>query len=238
MKESTSEVPKKEKKVGSSILSSAKKALNAMDPAMEKSDDDDRGNNGSEDSKTDVRPSNKESKNSASETISTFGNINKFKSSRKEDDSRESKKTEFNSVTQRFNHYITLIQEDRQKFIVMVGLGVGIILILLGISLLFGTSDKVSDNVVFGERSVTSAFFIIAGLLLIAAVYAPKIIGKTSFDGMYQEMKGVEADNSSKKEKNNSKEEDSKNNSLNEIKSENNSSVKTEIPEKDPKNEK
>jgi len=192
MKESTSEVPKKEKKVGSSILSSAKKALNAMDPAMEKSDDDDRGNNGSEDSKTDVRPSNKESKNSASETISTFGNINKFKSSRKEDDSRESKKTEFNSVTQRFNHYITLIQEDRQKFIVMVGLGVGIIL----------------------------------------------IIGKTSFDGMYQEMKGVEADNSSKKEKNNSKEEDSKNNSLNEIKSENNSSVKTEIPEKDPKNEK
>ena len=104
--------------------------------------------------------------------------------------------------------------------------------------MLFGTSDKVSDNVVFGERSVTSAFFIIAGLLIIAAVYAPKIIGKTSFDGMYQEMKGVEDDTSSKKEKNNSKEENSKNNSLKEVKSENKSSAKTEIPEKDPKNEK
>ena len=238
MKESNSEGPKKEKKTESSILSSVKKALNALDPAMEKSADDGRGNIKTEDSKTDVKSSNKESKNSASGNVSKVGDINNVKSPRKEDVSKESKKTEFNSINQRFNHYKTLIQEDRQRFIALVALGVGIILILLGISLLFGTSDKVSDNVVFGERSVTSAFFIIAGLLIIAAVYAPKIIGKTSFDGMYQEMKGVEGDNSSKKEKNNSKEENSKNNSSKEFKSDNKSSTKTEIPEKDLKNEK
>ena len=101
-------------------------------------------------------------------------------------------KAVFQGLCTKFNQFKTSIQEDRHKLFALIGLGVAIILILLGISFLFGTSDKVSDNVVFGERSVTSAFFVIIGLLIIAGIYAPKIIGKTSFDSIYQEMKGVE----------------------------------------------
>jgi multisubunit Na+/H+ antiporter MnhG subunit len=237
MKESNSEGPEKEKKAGFSIVSSAKKALNALDPVMEDKD------NGSlkdhpEDSKT--KKSNKESKNSVTGTFSAAEDAKKVDSPKKEEIPEKSKKTELNSITERFNHYKTLIQEDRKRFIALMCVGVGIVLILLGISLLFGNSEKVSDNVVFGERSVTSAFFIIAGLLIIAAVYAPKIIGKTSFDGIYQEMKGVEDDSSSKKERNNSKEDDIKDNQLTEeTKTEDKkNTVKTEISEEDLKKEK
>lgn len=233
MKESNSERPEKEKKAKSSIMSSAKKALNVLDPVMEKSEKNGPENDQPEDSKTDVK-SNKESKSSAWGNVSTVEDIKKAKSPRDENIPQQSKKTEFNSIKQRFNRYKTLIKEDKPRFIAILGLGAGIILILIGISLLFGTSDKVSDNVVFGERSVTSAFFIIVGLLIISAIYAPKIIGKTSFDDMYQEMKGVEDDSSSKKEKNFKKDE-SKNNSL---KDENKSPVKTYVSEKGPKKEK
>ncbi len=235
MKESNSEGSEKEKKSGFSILGSAKKVLNALDPAME--DNDNGSLKDPENSKT--KDSNKESKNSDPGTVSAAEDVKKVESPKKEKISEKSKKAEFNSISERFNHYKTLIREDRKRFISLVSLGVGIVFILLGISLLFGNSEKVSDNVVFGERSVTSAFFIIAGLLIIAAIYAPKIIGKTSFDGIYQEMKGVEDDPSSKKEKNNSKEDNTNNNSVTEEdKIEDKNSVKTEISEKDFKKEK
>lgn len=238
MKESNSEGPEKEKKAGFSIVSSAKKALNALDPVVE---DKDNGSLKDQSEDYTTRKSNRESKNSGG-TFSPSED-SKVDSPKKEEipeKSKKSKKTELNGINERFNYYKTLIQEDRKRFIALMCLGAGIVLILLGISLLFGNSEKVSDNVVFGERSVTSAFFIIAGLLIIAAVYAPKIIGKTSFDGIYQEMKGVEDDSSSKKEKNNSKEEDIKDNQLTEeAKTEDKkNTVRTEISEEDLKNEK
>lgn len=238
MKESNSEGPEKEKKAGFSIVSSAKKALNALDPVME---DKDNGSlkDRSEDSKT--RKSNRESKNSGGTFSATEDSkVVSTKNEEIPEKSKKSKKSELNGINERFNYYKTLIQEDRKRFIALMCVGAGIVLILLGISLLFGNSEKVSDNVVFGERSVTSAFFIIVGLLIIAAVYAPKIIGKTSFDGIYQEMKGVEDDSSSKEEINNSKEEDIKDNQLTEeTKTEDKkNTVKTEISEEDLKNEK
>lgn len=175
MKENkSSEKPSEDTKKISFILKSVKDVFKKLDPKI---------------------------KTSKNENISENDNNNSKKAypEKKSELPSDSEKPSSN-ISARLNQVKTFIKEDRQKIILMCGLLLAAIFIITGISLLFGTSDKVSDNVVFGERSVTSAFLIIIGLLIIAGIYAPKIIGKTSFDNIYQEMKGVEEDSSKKKE--------------------------------------
>lgn len=212
MKESKSEKSSSEEKNTLSIFNLAKKALKNLDPNVENLDDSKNHSN-------DSSKSENESKKSSIETSLPPKDGKSSKSSKNQNNSIDSKesiaandsKSSFSGISAKFNQFKTSIQGDRQKLFTMIGLAVAIILILLGISFLFGTSDKVSDNVVFGEKSVTSAFFVIIGLLIIAGIYAPKIIGKTSFDNIYQEMKGVE-EKPSKKDVNGSKDDDLKNN--------------------------
>ena len=212
MKESKSEKSSSEEKNTVSIFNLAKKALKNLDPNVENLDDSKNHSN-------DSSKSENESKKSFIETSLPHKDVKSSKSSKNQNNSTDSKesigandsKSSFSGINVKFNQFKTSIQEDRQKLFTMIGLAVAVIMILLGISFLFGTSDKVSDNVVFGEKSVTSAFFVIIGLLIIAGIYAPKIIGKTSFDNIYQEMKGVE-EKPSKKDVTDSKDDDLKNN--------------------------
>jgi hypothetical protein len=112
-----------------------------------------------------------------------------------------------------------LIKSDRKQILRMAGLVLAAIFIILGLVILFGSADKVLDNVVSGERAVTSVFFIIMGLLIIAGIMAPNIIRKTSFDSLFKEVQTVEEDSSSKNQKGTStkKEPDSENNTGNEV---------------------
>lgn len=218
MKESKSEKPSSEEKNTLSIFNLAKKALKNLDPNVENLDDSKNHSNDSIDS-NDSSKSENESKKSFIENSLPNKDVKSSRSSKNQNNSIDSKeftetnnfKSSFSGINVKFNQFKTSIQEDRQKLFTMIGLLLAVILILLGISFLFGTSDKVSDNVVFGEKSVTSAFFVIIGLLIIAGIYAPKIIGKTSFDNIYQEMKGVE-EKSSKKDGTDSKADDLKKN--------------------------
>ncbi|PKL67201.1 MAG: hypothetical protein CVV28_07300 [Methanobacteriales archaeon HGW-Methanobacteriales-1] len=207
MKESKSEKSSSEEKNTVSIFNLAKKALKNLDPNVENLDDSKNHSN-------DSSKSENESKKSFIETSLPHKDVKRSKSSKNQNNSTYSKefigandsKSSFSRIKVKFNQFKTSIQKDRQKLFTMIGLAVAVIMILLGISFLFGTSDKVSDNVVFGEKSVTSAFFVIIGLLIIAGIYAPKIIGKTSFDNIYQEMKGVE-EKPSKKDVSDSKDD-------------------------------
>jgi hypothetical protein len=175
MKENkSSEKPSEDTKKISFILKSVKDVFKKLDPEI---------------------------KTSKNENISENDNNNSKKaSSEKKSELPSDSEKPSSNISAKLNQVKTIIKEDRQKIILIIGLLLAAIFIITGISLLFGTSDKVSDNVIFGERSVTSAFLIIIGLLIIAGIYAPKIIGKTSFDNIYQEMKGVEKDSSKKKE--------------------------------------
>lgn len=215
MKESKFEKSSSEEKNTLSILDSAKKALKNLDPNIENLDDSKNHSNDSKDSNA-LSESENESKKSSIINSLVFEEIkdSKTKNENNSTNSKESKsskdsKSTFSSIQSNFIQFKNSIQEDRQKLFSMIGIILAAVLILLGISFLFGTSDKVSDNVVFGEKSVTSAFFIIMGLLIIAGIYAPKIIGKTSFNHIYQEMKGVE-EKPSKKDENNSNSDDFK----------------------------
>ncbi len=236
MKESKSEKPSSEEKNTVSIFNSVKKSLKNLDPNVENLDDSKNHSNDSIDS-NDSSKSENESKKSFIENSLPNKDVKSSRSSKNQNNSIDSKeftetnnfKSSFSGINVKFNQFKTSIQEDRQKLFTMIGLLLAVILILLGISFLFGTSDKVSDNVVFGEKSVTSAFFVIIGLLIIAGIYAPKIIGKTSFDNIYQEMKGVE-EKSSKKDGTDSKADDLKNNHLSK-ESENEKLIDQDSPE-------
>lgn len=231
MKESKSEKASSEEKNSASIFNSAKKALKNLDPAIENLDDlKNHSNDSNSNDSAELDHSSKsenESKKSFIENSLPNKDIKSSKTPKNQNEPTDSlnspdseefnnakeSNSSFSGIITKFTQFKTSIQEDRHKLFVLIGLLVAAIFILLGISFLFGTSDKVSDNVVFGERSVTSAFLVIIGLLIIAGIYAPKIIGKTSFDSIYQEMRGVEND-PSKKDETDPKEDDLKNNHL------------------------
>lgn len=196
MKESKPEKNSSEKDKNS-FLNSAKKMFSTLDMDLKHDDNNSQEENSQKNQEDDPKPNPKvNSRNFKSDKSEEKEISNEKDSNEKSSDS---------GISAQLNKIKLLIQDDRQKLITLIGLAAGIILILIGIYFLFGTSDKVADNVVFGERSVSSALFIIIGLLIIAGVYAPKIIGKTSFDGIYQEMRVVENDeneSSDSKEKN------------------------------------
>lgn len=190
MKETKPEKNSSEKDKNS-FLNSAKKMFSTLDMDLKHDDKNSQEENSQKNQEDDLKV---DSKN--------------FKSDKSEEKEISNEKSSDSGISGHLNKIKVLIQEDRQRLITLIGLAAGIILILIGIYFLFGTSDKVADNVVFGERSVSSALFIIIGLLIIAGVYAPKIIGKTSFEGIYQEMRVVENDendSSDSKEKNETK---------------------------------
>jgi uncharacterized membrane protein (DUF485 family) len=117
----------------------------------------------------------------------------------------------FHQVEEKLSDFVS---SDRKKILQTAGFILAVALIIFGIVLLFGSADKVLDNVISGERAVTSAFLIIVGLLILAIVLAPRIVGKTSLDNLYREVQIVEDDSSPKNQKDTStkKEPDFKNN--------------------------
>ncbi len=107
--------------------------------------------------------------------------------------------TLFHHAEEKVSH---IFQSDRKQIIRMVGLILAALLIILGMVLLLGSADKVTDNVISGERAVISAFLIIVGLLIIAGIMASKIVGKTSFDDLFNEVQSLEGKKPSDDEKN------------------------------------
>ncbi|MEW6010092.1 MAG: hypothetical protein AB1604_02255 [Euryarchaeota archaeon] len=92
-------------------------------------------------------------------------------------------------------------QDDREKIIKIAGISLGSIFIIAGALTLLGSSERVVDNVVFGERSVIAAFFIIIGFLIITGSLAQRIASKTSLDNLYREVKIAEGKPKSKNDK-------------------------------------
>lgn len=115
-----------------------------------------------------------------------------------ENDTDSSSKTKLKA---QFHKLSSFIQEDRDRIIKIAGVVIGVIFILWGIYLIFGSSEKVVDNVAFGERSVASSFLVIVGILVIAGVFAQDIMKRTSFNNLFDEVQDVEKDSSSKSEK-------------------------------------
>jgi len=87
---------------------------------------------------------------------------------------------------------VTLIMKHRDDILRYTAMVVGVILVLTGIIMILGSSDRVVDNVVSGENTVIAAFLILTGLLMVGAFMIHSIIGGTPLEGFYKQVKKAE----------------------------------------------
>jgi hypothetical protein len=71
--------------------------------------------------------------------------------------------------------FIRNLHSRKDKLLKIMGGIIGAIFIIAGVVYIYGSSIRVVDNVAFGERAVTSAFLVLIGLLIIAALFARQL---------------------------------------------------------------
>ncbi|MCK9151010.1 DUF308 domain-containing protein [Methanobacterium alcaliphilum] len=174
---------KGDEKSKSSVFGLVKSMADKLDPDLETDDQNDKLN---DPSKSDVR-------------VKPEKESTKTKTDSKSQDDDSDKSSTYN-LKLKFRELSKLLQEDRERVLKILGVIIAGFFIITGIFLILGSADKVSDNVIFGERAVTSAFFVIIGILILAGVFAQNIMKKTSFDNIYNQVKVAEEDPSSKSE--------------------------------------
>jgi hypothetical protein len=64
--------------------------------------------------------------------------------------------------------------------------------LLLGIVYLLGSTIRVADNVIFGERAVISAFLILVGVLIIASIFASRLLEGSFLKSIHSELEVAE----------------------------------------------
>ena len=87
---------------------------------------------------------------------------------------------------------LDLFKSGRFTWVNLTILVTGILLIIFGVFVLSGSSEKVADNVVFGERAVLAVFIILVGIIIVSIAMAYKLLNKTFLDKLFKDIKVVE----------------------------------------------
>ena len=87
---------------------------------------------------------------------------------------------------------------NKQQVIRIIGGVIGVIFIVGGVLYIFGSADRVADNVVSGERAVISAFLVLIGFLIIAGIFARQILARTFLKNLHEELEVAEDESSNK----------------------------------------
>ena len=94
---------------------------------------------------------------------------------------------------------IKKIKAEKNKILMIIGIIVGILLIIFGVLItMTASTDKIADNVIFGEKEVFSVFLILIGVLLIAISLAYHFIGKSFFNRIDKEIESYDKESSEK----------------------------------------
>ena len=101
----------------------------------------------------------------------------------------------------KFNFYRKL-QSNKQKAIRISGGIIGAIFIIAGILYIFGSPVRVEDNVVYGERAVISAFLMLLGVLVIAGIFARRLLEGSFLKNIHSELEVAEDPDSEENPKN------------------------------------
>ncbi|MGZ4856999.1 MAG: CvpA family protein [Methanobacteriaceae archaeon] len=88
--------------------------------------------------------------------------------------------------------FIRNLHSRKDKLLRIMGVVVGVIFIIAGVVYIYGSAIKVVDNVEFGDRAVTSAFLVLIGLLIIAAVFARQLWRGTFLKNMQNQLQVAE----------------------------------------------
>ena len=111
----------------------------------------------------------------------------------KEKDIKDSDSHEFHFSQElmKFNFYRKLKSNKEQ--VIQIGGGlIGAIFIIAGIVYLLGSTIRVADNVIFGERAVISAFLILVGVLIIAGIFASRLLEGSFLKSIHSELEVAE----------------------------------------------
>jgi len=97
----------------------------------------------------------------------------------------------FSQELMKFNFYRKLRSNKEQ--VIQIGGGIiGAIFIIAGIIYLLGSTIRVADNVIFGERAVISAFLILVGVLIIAGIFASRLLEGSFLKNIHSELEVAE----------------------------------------------
>jgi hypothetical protein len=88
--------------------------------------------------------------------------------------------------------FIGNLHSRKDKLLRIIGGIVGVIFIIAGVVYIYGSAVKVVDNVVFGERAVTSAFLILIGIIIIAALFARQLWRGTFLKNIQNQLQVAE----------------------------------------------
>lgn len=91
----------------------------------------------------------------------------------------------------KFNFY-RKFRSNKEQVIRIGGGVIGAIFIIAGIVYLLGSTIRVADNVIFGERAVISAFLILVGVLIIAGIFASRLLEGSFLKNIHSELEVAE----------------------------------------------
>lgn len=134
----------------------------------------------------------------SSNTISSEKSQEKKANTKRETEKDSSEPHEFHITDElmKFKIYRNL-RSNREKVIQITGGIIGALFIIAGIVYILGSSARVADNVVYGERAVISAFSILIGVLIIAGFFGRQLLARTFLKEIHTELEEVEEASSS-----------------------------------------
>ena len=91
----------------------------------------------------------------------------------------------------KFDFYRKL-QSNKEQVVKIIGGIVSALFIIAGILYLLGSPVRVADNVVSGERAVISAFLVLVGVLIIASIFARRILEASFLKNIHSELEVAE----------------------------------------------
>ncbi len=130
---------------------------------------------------------------SSSPDDSTKGSEEKSQDNAEKDNKSSSDSHDFHISQElmKFDFYRKL-QSNKEQVVKIIGGIVGALFIIAGILYLLGSPVRVADNVVSGERAVISAFLVLVGVLIIASIFARRILEASFLKNIHSELEVAE----------------------------------------------
>lgn len=87
---------------------------------------------------------------------------------------------------------VQALRKRKNTIIKAVAIAVSVVLIIIGIIYAFSPTDQVASNVIFGERAMFSVFLIMVAFLILAAVFASRLLEGKYLKDIHQNLEIVE----------------------------------------------
>ena len=131
--------------------------------------------------------------------LDEFDSLEDFKTENEKENSNDNEKSGLNesifsgmSLHSKFSGLLSKNSGKKRLILALIGITIGIIFILLGITLILGDSDKIVDNVAFGETSAFATIITFLGVFSLGISILTIIPKKTPLTHVFDDIKDLE----------------------------------------------